>query len=54
MNFSVNTEKAVEAVAFVASERPRLSQKFFAKVFFAEKWHLNDYESPRVCRRQST
>lgn len=49
MNFSVNTEKAVEAVAFVASERPGLSQKFFAKIFFyAEKWHLNDYGRPII------
>lgn len=49
MNFSVNTEKAVEAVAFVASERPRLSQKFFAKIFFyAEKWHLNAYGRPII------
>jgi len=49
MKFAVNTEKAVEALAFIASERPRLSQKFFAKIFFyAEKWHLNDYGRPII------
>jgi uncharacterized phage-associated protein len=49
MKFAVNTEKAVEAIAFIANERPRLSQKFFAKIFFyAEKWHLNEYGRPIV------
>lgn len=31
MKFAVNTEKAVEDLAFIASERPRMSQKFFCK-----------------------
>lgn len=49
MKFAVNTEKAVEALAFVAKERPNLSQKYFAKIFFfAEKWHLNEYGRPIV------
>jgi len=49
MRFSVNPEKAAEALAFVAREAPGLSQKYLAKIFFyAEKWHLNRFGRPVV------
>lgn len=49
MNFAINPEKAVEALAYVASARDGLSQKYIAKVFFfAEKWHINAFGRPIV------
>lgn len=49
MEFAVNPEKVVEALAYVAKVSPLLSQKYIAKVFFyAEKWHLNDFGRPIV------
>lgn len=45
--FQFNEQKALAALAFVASEKPGLSAFFVSKVmFYAEKWHLNRFGRP--------
>jgi uncharacterized phage-associated protein len=49
LRFAVNPSKAVEALAYVGSVHPNLSQKYLAKIFyFAEKWHLSRYGRPII------
>lgn len=47
--FAFNDSKAVEVLAFIASEWDGISPFYVSKVlFFAEKWHLNEYGRPII------
>jgi len=47
LKFAVSSDKAVDALAFVASVEPGMTPKYVSKVmFYAEKWHLNRYGRP--------
>lgn len=47
--FPFSNSKAVEALAFIASQWNGISPFYVSKVlFFAEKWHLNDYGRPII------
>jgi uncharacterized phage-associated protein len=49
LKFAFSSDKALEALAFVANEHPGFSPLFVSKVFFyAEKWHLNRYGRPVI------
>jgi hypothetical protein len=49
VKFYFNDEKAVEVLAFLASEWDGISPFYVAKVlFFADKWHLNEYGRPII------
>lgn len=49
VKFDFNHEKAVEVLAFLASEWDGISPFYVSKVlFFAEKWHLNEYGRPII------
>jgi len=49
LKFSFNDAKALEALAFIASERPGFTPLYVSKVlFFAEKWHINRYGRPII------
>jgi hypothetical protein len=49
LKFAFSEGKALEALAFIASERPNLTPLYIAKIlFYAEKWHLNRYGRPII------
>ena len=49
MKFAFNEAKALEALAFIAKERPGFTPLYVSKVlFFAEKWHLNRFARPII------
>jgi hypothetical protein len=49
MKFAFSEDKALEALAFIASRRPDLTPLYIAKIlFYAEKWHLNRYGRPII------
>src|SRR3954470_1467330 len=49
LRFAFSEGKALEALAFIARERPGLSPLYIAKIlFYAEKWHLNRYGRPII------
>jgi uncharacterized phage-associated protein len=49
VKFAFNDAKAVEVLAFIASEWDGISPFYVSKVlFFAEKWHLNKYGRPVI------
>ncbi|MBI3503809.1 MAG: SocA family protein [Proteobacteria bacterium] len=49
IKFAFSEAKAVEALAFIATEHPGFTPLFVSKVlFFAEKWHINRYGRPII------
>jgi hypothetical protein len=49
LKFAFSEVKAIEALAFIAHQRPGLTPLFVSKIlFFAEKWHLNRYGRPII------
>jgi uncharacterized phage-associated protein len=49
LRFGFNERKAVEALTFIADRWPRVTPFFVSKaLFFAEKWHLNQYGRPII------
>jgi uncharacterized phage-associated protein len=49
INFNLNQKKAIEAIVYLASKKPGMTQYYFMKMmFFADKLHLNKYARPII------
>ena len=49
IKFAFSEAKAIEALAFIARERPGFTPLYISKIlFFAEKWHLNRFGRPII------
>ena len=49
IKFILNTQKAIEAVVYLANKKPEMTQYFFMKMmFYADKLHINRYGTPII------
>ena len=47
--FVLNAQKAIEAIVYLATKKPNMTQYYFMKMmFYADKYHLNMYGMPVI------
>lgn len=49
VTFTLNAQKAIEAIVYLANKKPGMTQYFFMKMmFYADKFHINKYGMPII------
>lgn len=49
VQFNLNSQKALEAIVYLANKKPDMTQYYFMKMmFYADKFHLNEFGLPII------